>query len=101
MNDINALRNDLRQLRGVFDIDSFLKQDIGPDTIRRYYTDCLWVYGLLHSPEGALHLALNLNGRFRRDGFYEQPRLVQQGAEAGRPACGHRRLSAAPFRGAG
>lgn len=68
----------LAQLRGVFDVDAFLKQDIGPETIRRYYTQCAWVYGLLHSPAGALHLALNPDGHYHPRGFYAQPRWVRE-----------------------
>lgn len=68
----------LGQLRGIFDVDAFLKQEVSPRTIRQYYTDCAWVYGLLHSSAGAVHLALNYDGRYNADGFYEQPRLVQK-----------------------
>lgn len=68
----------LGQLRDLFDVDAFLKQDISPHSIRRYYTECAWVYGLLHSPAGAVHLALNYDRRYSTDGFYEQPRLVQK-----------------------
>ena len=68
----------LGQLRGIFDVDAFLKQEVSPRTIRQYYTDCAWVYGLLHSPAGAIHLALNSDGRYNTDGFYEQPRLVHK-----------------------
>lgn len=67
----------LGQLRGIFDVDAFLKQEVSPRTIRQYYTDCAWVYGLLHSPAGAIHLALR-DGHYSADGFYEQPRLVQK-----------------------
>lgn len=72
----------LGQLRGIFDVDAFLKQEVSPRTIRQYYTDCAWVYGLLHSPAGAIHLALNPDGRYSADGFYAQPRLVQAHIDA-------------------
>lgn len=68
----------LGQLRALFDVDAFLKQEISPCSIRRYYTECAWIYGLLHSPAGAVHLALNYDGRYNPDGFYEQPCLIQQ-----------------------
>ena len=77
MADTNVKRL-LGQLREIFDVDAFLKQEVSPRTIRQYYTDCAWVYGLLHSPAGAIHLALNYDGRYNPDGFYEQPRLVQK-----------------------
>ena len=77
MADTNV-RTLLGQLRDIFDVDAFLKQEVSPRTIRQYYTDCAWVYGLLHSPAGAVHLALNSDGRYNPDGFYEQPRLVQK-----------------------
>ncbi len=68
----------LSQLRGLFDVDAFLKQEVSPRSIRRYYTECAPIYGLLHSPAGAVHLALNFDGHYSSDGFYEQPRLIQQ-----------------------
>lgn len=76
----------LAQLRSIFDVDAFLKQEIGPETIRQYYTQCAWVYGLLHSPAGAVHLALNDDGRYSPQGFYEQPRLVQRQIDILHPA---------------
>ena len=72
----------LGQLRGIFGVDAFLKQEVSPRTIRQYYTDCAWVYGLLHSPAGAIHLALNYDDHYNADGFYEQPRLVQNQIDA-------------------
>ena len=84
----------LGQLRGIFDVDAFLKQEVSPRTIRQYYTDCAWVYGLFHSPAGAVHLALSNDGHYHTGGFYAQPRLVQKQIDALRPksvlevACG-------------
>lgn len=68
----------LGQLRDLFDVDAFLKQEVSPRSIQRYYTECAPFYGLLHSPAGAVHLALNFDGRYSPDGVYEQPRLIQQ-----------------------
>ncbi len=79
------IKHSLAQLRDIFDVDAFLKQEIGPETIRQYYTHCAWVYGLLHSPAGAVHLALNFDGRYDPNGFSEQPRLVQKQIDALRP----------------
>ena len=77
MAEVN-LKTLLGQLRDIFDVDAFLKQEVSPRTIRQYYTDCAWVYGLLHSPAGALHLALNYDSRYDPAGFEEQPRLIQR-----------------------
>ncbi len=73
-----VIKDYLKQLAGIFNVDAFLKQEVSPRSIQRYYTDCAWVYGLLHSPAGAVHLALNFDGRYRPSGFYAQPRLVQK-----------------------
>ena len=67
----------LGQIGTLFSMEEFLSQDIGPSAIQTYYTRCAWVYGLLHSPAGAVHLALNHDGRYDPKGFGEQPRLVQ------------------------
>lgn len=32
----------LGQLREIFDVDAFLKQEVSPRTIRQYYTECAW-----------------------------------------------------------
>lgn len=84
----------LGQLRDLFDVDAFLKQEVSPRSIQRYYTECAWIYGLLHSPAGAVHLALNYDGQYNADGFYEQPRLIQKQIDTLHPrraleiACG-------------
>lgn len=74
----NAVRQALHQLRRVFDLDGFFKQDISPRAVRDYYSRCVWVYRLLHSHQGALHLALNPGGKYDRRGMIAQPQLVER-----------------------
>jgi ubiquinone/menaquinone biosynthesis C-methylase UbiE len=47
-----------------------------PAKIRRYYLDSRLGYRLIHSKEGAMHMALNPNGTFARAGYEGQARLV-------------------------
>jgi ubiquinone/menaquinone biosynthesis C-methylase UbiE len=77
----NERRDYLGRLGRLFDLDSFLKQDIGVEAVRDYYTRCAWIYRLLHSPDGALHLALNPDGAYDRAGMTVQPRLVEREIE--------------------
>ena len=83
--ETEEVRDYLHQLNGLFSIDGFLKQDVSAGAIQTYYTQCAWVYGLLLSPAGAVHLALNYDDRFDSKGFGEQPRRVQ--AEIDRLRC--------------
>ncbi len=73
------LERDLTRLSRVIDLDAMLAEDVGAKAIQKYYTDCAWIYGLLHSPEGAVHLALNFDGlKYDRRGIYEQARIVER-----------------------
>lgn len=76
MDKVQEVRDYLRRLGRVFDLEGFLKHDGAPECVPEYYTRCRWIYELLHSHDGALHMALNYDGRFRADGFREQPRIV-------------------------
>ncbi len=80
------LQGYLGQVGTLFNVNEFLAQDVGPGAIQKYYTRCAWVYNLLHSPAGAVHLALNYDGQYDPKGFGEQPRLVQDQLDTVRAA---------------
>lgn len=88
------LERDLKRLSSIIDLNAMLAEGIDAKAIQKYYTDCAWVYGLLHSPEGAVHLALNFDGKYKRRGVYEQARIVEEQLKAVRAkrvlevACG-------------
>lgn len=76
VDNIDEVRKYLRILDRIFDLEAFLKYDGSPESVADYYTRSRWVYDLLHSRAGAMHMALSYDGRFRSAGFREQPRLV-------------------------
>ena len=52
--------------------------DTGADRVAIYYRQSRPAYDRVHSGEGCMHVALNPDGRFDRDGFLYQPRAVSQ-----------------------
>jgi arsenite methyltransferase len=46
-------------------------------TPRDYYTSTEAQFSGVHSPEGSVHFGLNWDGRFHREGFLEQARMVE------------------------
>jgi len=71
-----SLAQCLEVLRGAFPIDAIAARKIDEPAVVEYYRQSDSGYRLLHSIEGALHLALNRDGRFDRDGYYAQAEFV-------------------------
>jgi SAM-dependent methyltransferase len=71
------LRRRLDRVRRVFELASIVRQPIGSAEIVAYYDQCFDAYTKHHSAEGAVHMALNPDGRFDPDGFYGQARRVE------------------------
>lgn len=61
----------------VFDVDSLLKAEIDSSDIVRYYNVSDFGYRLFHSSIGAIHMALNFDGKFDKHGYSAQARLVE------------------------
>jgi SAM-dependent methyltransferase len=47
-------------------------------SIQDYYTSTDRQLTGVHSPDGAIHFGLDWDGRFRHDGFFAQPRMVEE-----------------------
>jgi len=60
-----------------FDLSRLADSGDTPAKIRRYYEDSRLGYRLVHSREGAMHMALNPAGTFDRAGYEAQARLVE------------------------
>lgn len=58
--------------------DAVLNQTFPNSRIVDYYDQCFDAYGKHHSPEGALHLSLNPDGKYHPDGLYGQPKEVER-----------------------
>lgn len=75
----------LTKIRQVFDIDAFLQQRLGNDEIVKYYEESEYGYRFFHSTEGSIHMALNFDGKFDRQGYLGQARIVQEHIDELRP----------------
>ncbi|MEA2219775.1 MAG: hypothetical protein QOJ35_2401 [Solirubrobacteraceae bacterium] len=68
----------MRRLRARLDLDRLEGQGRTPDAIRRYYERSRAGYRFVHSAQGAMHMALNPDGRFDRAGYDGQALLVHE-----------------------
>lgn len=68
----------LNVISRVFDINQLLKQEINTKTVIAYYVESERGYEFFHSPEGAIHMALNFDGMFDKRGYYSQAHIVQE-----------------------
>lgn len=66
----------LRRIDSVFGIERIVGASIDMAQVVDYYSQCFDAYTRYHSAEGAVHMALNADGRFDAEGFLAQPRLL-------------------------
>ncbi len=72
------LHERLEQLRLLFDLDELKDQGNSNASIRKYYEDSRLGYYLVHSRNGAMHMALNPAGEFDEGGYAGQAHLVAE-----------------------
>ena len=65
----------LKIINGVFPIENFTN-NIDLKGVKKYYRDSYIGYQYLHSDEGSVHLALNYDGIFDKEGFYGQAKEI-------------------------
>lgn len=70
--DLDKLDGYLMKINSIFPIENIVDNDIGHDKIVDYYNDSSTAYKYLHSKEGAVHMAINYDGRFNKMGYYTQ-----------------------------
>lgn len=78
LQDRRELEKYLGKIDRIFGIQQFLGQDIDIEDIVNYYQDSDYGYRVLHSIAGSIHMALNFDGSFDKDGYYGQARLVNE-----------------------
>lgn len=66
------LENDLNRIKEVFDTTSILEEKYSNLNIQKYYQYSSKAYDLFHSKDGAVHMAINYDGVFNTDGYYQQ-----------------------------
>ena len=82
-----ALSRRLRKLERVFEIERMRAQAPGAREVVEYYEQSAHAYRRFHSTEGAVHMALNPDGRFDAAGFYGQLVRLEQAWAAHPPAA--------------
>ncbi len=75
---LGELERRLRRLSGLFDLARLEGQGDTPAAIRRYYERSRVGYRLVHSDQGAMHMACNPDGVFDRAGYERQALLVDE-----------------------
>ncbi len=68
----------LAELERVFDMRLLEGRGEEEGEIARYYEQSRWAYRIFHSNDGAMHLALNPDGVFDKDGYHGQAREVER-----------------------
>ncbi|MFM7531036.1 MAG: class I SAM-dependent methyltransferase [Rubrivivax sp.] len=73
------LQERLRRLEALFEIDRIRTEEVDVAAVADYYAACHDAYRKYHSAEGAVHMALNEDGRFDASGFTGQLRRLEAG----------------------
>jgi SAM-dependent methyltransferase len=68
----------MARLDALFDLRRLEGQGATPSAIRRYYERSRLGYRFVHSEQGAMHMALNPDGRFDPAGYERQAMLVEE-----------------------
>jgi ubiquinone/menaquinone biosynthesis C-methylase UbiE len=75
---LSELQSRVDRLSGSFDFTKLRDRGSTIADIKRYYEDSRLGYWFAHSKEGAMHMALNPNGTFDREGYEGQVNLVEE-----------------------
>ncbi len=70
------LQKYLEMIDLVFDSEELLISSTDNPSIIDYYNQSFWGYHFVHSKEGSIHLAMNYDGVFNEDGYYEQSKII-------------------------
>lgn len=68
----------LKKISRSIDLDTLAQKALNPEEIVAYYTQSSPGYHLFHSGAGSVHMALCPDGRFHRDGYYAQARMIER-----------------------
>jgi len=83
--DKNELERYIRKIIEIFDINELSGEHIEIGEIIEYYEKSELGYKFFHSPEGAIHMALNFDGEFNKDGYLEQVRIIDNLIKKSKP----------------
>ncbi len=73
-----TLEEHLALIEKIFETEKILNKDINRTKIQKYYRDSNFGYNLVHSSEGSVHMAINYDGAFHEDGYYQQVKEIDE-----------------------
>lgn len=73
-----TLKEYLDKIENVFNTKSIIDENIDKSKIQKYYYDSNLGYNLVHSKEGSVHMALNYDGVFNKEGYFQQVREINE-----------------------
>lgn len=76
--DPNELIKYLTKVNKLFDLKQFLDQEINSQDVINYYRGSNLGYRIFHSSNGSIHMALNPDGNFNKDGYFGQAQVIQE-----------------------
>lgn len=86
------LKKQLDVIDSIFDTRKILDENLDRSKIQKYFDDSNWGYRLVHSKEDSVHMALNYDGVFNTEGYYQQvneiSELIQSPSEVLELGCG-------------
>lgn len=68
----------LYQIERTFNTKAILSENINKTKIQKYYRESNLGYNLVHSKEGSVHMAINYDGVFSQDGYYQQVKEISE-----------------------
>ncbi len=72
------LKGQLAVIDKIFNTEKILAENLDKSKIQKYFDDSNWGYRLVHSKEDSVHMALNYDGVFNTDGYYQQVKEISE-----------------------
>lgn len=72
------LRSQLKVIDNIFNTSKILHENLDKSKIQKYFDDSNLGYRLVHSKEDSVHMALNYDGIFHTDGYYQQVKEISE-----------------------
>ena len=76
MSDEQELQQRMAVIQKVFNTEKIATHGQDLFDIGQYYRESSWGYRFFHSGQGAIHMALNPEGTFDKEGYYGQPNAI-------------------------
>lgn len=74
----DSLKEALKKIDNIFGIERVINENMDQSKVQKYYNDSHPGYTFVHSNEGAVHMSLNYDGIFNKDGYYQQLREINE-----------------------